>query len=57
MLAARCAADGRAHPGLIFTNPKRFHRASLAYPGNLVAALDRFLDEPPIGGESWTWWP
>jgi len=28
----------------------------LAYPGNLVSALRRFLNAPPIKGESWTWW-
>ena len=56
LLAGQWATDGRAHAGLIFTNPKRFNRASLAYPGNLMAALGRLLDAPPVGGESWLWW-
>lgn len=50
------AAEGRLHAGLIFTNPKRFNRASVAYPGDVIAALRRFLEAPPIEGESWTWW-
>lgn len=55
-LALQSASEGRSHAGLIFTNPKRFNRASLAYPGNLIGALGRFLDNPPIDGASWTWW-
>ena len=43
-------------PGVVFTNPKRFDRATLAYPGTLSTALRRFLDDPPIDGESWIWW-
>lgn len=50
------AAEGRSHAGLIFTNPKRFNRASVAYPGDVIAAVRRFLEAPPIEGESWTWW-
>jgi hypothetical protein len=45
-----------AHPGLIFTNPKRFNRATLAYPGNLINGLRHFLIDPPISGDSWIWW-
>ena len=44
------------HVGVIFTSQRRFQRASAAYPGNLIAALGTFLDDPPIAGESWTWW-
>lgn len=55
-IAARWAADGRAHAGLIFTSPKRFNRASLAYPGNLVVALRGLLGDPPDIGASGTWW-
>lgn len=55
-LAEQWATDGRTHAGLIFTNAKRFNRATIAYPGNLITALKRFLDHPPIHGESWMWW-
>ena len=56
MLAAARAVDGEPHAGLIFTNPTRFNRATLAYPGNLIVALRTFLDTPPVSGDSWTWW-
>ncbi len=55
-LAAQWAGAGKAHSGLVFTNPRRFNRATLAYPGNVIAALRDFLTDPPITGESWTWW-
>lgn len=55
-LAAELAGAGGAHAGLIFTNPKRFNRATLAYPGNVIAALREFLTTPPITGKSWIWW-
>jgi hypothetical protein len=56
LLANQWATESRPHPGLIFTNPRRFNRATLAYPGNLMAALRNFLDDPPIDGQSWIWW-
>ncbi len=56
VLAADRAVAGEPHAGLIFTNPARFNRAMLAYPGNLIAALRTFLDNPPASGDSWTWW-
>jgi hypothetical protein len=52
----RRASAGTAHAGVIFTNPTRFNRASLAYPGNVIAALSKFVACPPITGESWVWW-
>ena len=55
-LAAQWTSEGKAHFGLIFINPRRFNRATIAYPGTLMAALRRFLDSPPIDGESWVWW-
>lgn len=55
-LAARWAGEGKVHAGLVFTHPARFNRAMLAYPGNVIAGLREFLDDPPIGGESWIWW-
>lgn len=55
-LATQWVAEGRAHAGLIFTNPSRFNRAGLAYPGNLITALEVFLADPPVAGASWIWW-
>lgn len=55
-LASRWTAEGRHHPGLVFTNPRRFDRASLAYPGSLVVALRALLEGPPDIGDSGTWW-
>lgn len=55
-LANRWAGESRTHSGLIFTNPNRFNRANLAYPGNLIKALRQFLEDPPIAGASWIWW-
>ncbi len=56
-LATQWAAQGKVHRGLIFTNPRRFNRASAAYPGNLIAALRQFLAEPPVlDNGSWIWW-
>ena len=56
LLVIEWASETRNYPGLIFTNPKRFNRASLAYPNNLIAALDVFLAAPPIKGNCWIWW-
>ncbi len=50
------AAAGEHHAGIVFTSPRRFHRGSLAYPENLVVALERFLGEPPPAGEDWVHW-
>lgn len=55
-IAALWVVEGRAHPGLVFTSPKRFNRATRAYPGNLVVALRKLLREPPDLGSSGTWW-
>ena len=55
-IAAQRAGANKAHTGLIFTNPKRFNRATLAYSGNVIAALREFLTSPPITGKSWIWW-
>jgi hypothetical protein len=56
VLVQRRVAAGEAHPGVIFTNPVRFNRASLAYPGNLIAALTALLADPHADGDSWTRW-
>jgi len=55
-LATQWAGQHNTHAGLMFTNPKRFNRATLSYPGNLIASLRKFLTDPPITGESWIWW-
>ena len=55
-LAAGWASEARDHCGLVFTSPRRFNRASRAYPSNLIAALGAFLESPPVEGRSWQWW-
>ena len=55
-LTSQWASSGRAHAGVVFTNPRTFNRASLAYPQSLIRALRRFLVEPPVTGRSWIWW-
>ncbi len=55
-IAARWATEGRPHAGLIFTSPRRFNRATVAYTGNLVVALRELLGDPPDIGASGTWW-
>lgn len=39
LLDAWWSSEGRTHAGLVFTHPKRFDRASMAYPGVLIEAL------------------
>ncbi len=56
VLASQWAATTKPHAGIIYTNPTRFNRRSAAYPANLIAALDHFLQHPPVDGEDWTWW-
>ena len=56
ILATRWATREENHEGIIFTNPNRFNRASLAYPGNLIRALDEILGETTDTGPSWTRW-
>lgn len=56
ILANLWAGDGRDHAGIVFTNPNRFNRASLAYPTNLVRALQDLLEESTAPGTSWIGW-
>ena len=56
VIATRWAAEQRSHAGLIFTNPKRFNRATIAYPGNLVVALGALLEDTPSISASGSWW-
>lgn len=55
-LAMRWTGMNTAHAGLVFTSPKRFNRATVAYPGNLTRGLRLFLADPPVSGGSWIWW-
>ena len=55
-LADSWAVERRSHAGLVFTSPRRFNRASLAYPGDVIAALRQLVEASPIEGESWIWW-
>lgn len=56
ILANVWATRGESHNGIVFTNPSRFNRASLAYPGNLIKALDTLLGEATDLGSSWILW-
>ena len=56
VLAREWAIEGRTHAGLVFTSPKRFDRAKRTYPGDLIAALRGFLQDPPATGPSAIWW-
>lgn len=56
VITARWAVEQKDHAGLVFTNPKRFNRATLACPGNLIAALRALLQDPPELGVSAVWW-
>ena len=55
LFADRIANDGEC-AALIFTHPKTFNRASLAYPNDMITALATFLHAQPIDGDSWIWW-
>jgi hypothetical protein len=41
---------------VVFTSPRRYHRASTAYPDNLVTALAAFPDDPPESTLDWIHW-
>jgi hypothetical protein len=56
ILANTWATEGESHSGIVFTNPGRFNRASLAYPGNLIKALTELLTEATETGSSWVLW-
>ena len=42
------AAAGEHHAGVVFTSPRRYHRGSTSYPQNLISALRKVLDDPPV---------
>ena len=56
ILANTWATRGESHSGIVFTNPRRFDRASLGYPGNLMKALSTLLGEATDPGLSWIRW-
>jgi predicted nucleic acid-binding protein len=47
------ASTGERHGGVIFTSPRRFHRARSSYPQDLVRALENLLAEPPGEQQDW----
>ena len=49
-------ATGEHHAGVVFTSPRRYHRASMAYPANLVAALETLIANPPSASTDWVHW-
>ena len=53
---ATWTASYQRHAGLIFTSPKRFNRATVAYPGSLVTALISFAKTAPGQSDNWVWW-
>lgn len=55
-LAQQWAATGRDHAGLVVTNPRRFDRATLAYPDTLIDALAAWLPTTPAATPSLVWW-
>lgn len=50
------SAHGAHHAGVVFTSPRRYHRGSVAYPGNLIVALRALLAEPPVDQTDWIHW-
>jgi hypothetical protein len=50
------SAHGEHHAGVVFTSPRRYHRGSAAYPGNLIAALRTLLADPPQDQTDWIHW-
>lgn len=56
ILISRRAALDAPHLNVIYTDRNRFNRRTVAYPANLIAALDHFLRQSPIDGHSWVWW-
>ncbi len=46
----------KAHAGTVLTHPRKFDRARLAYPGDLIAALAQLLQAPGARGDSWVHW-
>lgn len=50
------AMAGEHHGGVVFTSPRRYHRGSRSYPGNIVAALRTLLADPPQAEQDWVYW-
>lgn len=56
LLHHQWVGQGRSHGGLVMTNPRKFDRVRLSYPGNLIEALTQFLRETGGQGEAWIHW-
>lgn len=54
-IAHAWAHAGRPHGGLIFTNLRRYDRATVSYPGTLVVALRQWLETRPTAEPSGVW--
>lgn len=50
------AATGEHHAGVVFTSPRRFHRARHSYPEDLEAALVLLLNRVPSEQRDWIHW-
>ncbi len=48
-------AAGEHHAGVVFTSPRRYHRGSRSYPGNLIAALELLTSGPPEEDDRVQW--
>jgi len=50
------SSTGEHHAGVVFTSPRRYQRASQAYPPSLVAGLAALLAEPPADRTDMVYW-
>lgn len=55
-IARTWPAAGEHHAGIVFTSPRRFHRGSVAYPENLIGALQDLLADAPEDSTDWVYW-
>ena len=60
VIATSWAVSGKSHSGLLFTHPRRFARASRAYPGNVIEALRWWRQQSDVtlvsDDSSPVWW-
>ncbi len=55
-IARSWPASDEHHAGIVFTSPRRFHRGSVAYPENLIGALQAIPADPPEDTTDWVFW-